>query len=65
MHWGGFSTLEMITRAWKCLEMITRRARTQLILILVKSDDDRYKDSYKKKHFQDAAAKGLVELASI
>ena len=44
--------------------MITR-ARTQLIIILV--EPDRYKKDYKdsQKHFQDAAAKGLVDLVSL
>ena len=43
------------------------RARTQLIIILAESDDDRWKKLYKysQKHFQDAAAKGLVDLVSI
>ena len=48
------------------LEMMTR-ARTQLILILVEPDDDTFKKYYKdyQNHFQDAAAKGLVDLVSI
>ena len=48
------------------LEMITR-AKTQLIIILVEPDDDAFKKDYKdsQKHFQDAAAKGLVDLVSL
>ena len=41
----------------KTLKMISR-AKTQLIMIIV--DGENY-----QKHFQDAAAKGLVELVSI
>ena len=58
-----------VTVGWYTLEMITR-AKTQLIIILVEpdgDDDDDFKEDYKdyQKHFQDAAAKGLVELVSI
>ena len=59
-------TVVAVTAGVNTLEMITR-ARTQLIIILVESDDDDFKEYYKdyQKHFQDAAAKGLVELVSI
>ena len=51
---GGVEILEMITRA-----------KTQLIIIHVESDTLKmfYKDD--QKYFQDAAAKGLVDLVSI
>ena len=53
---GGNRTLEMMTRA-----------KTQLIVILVDCVDCDSRRFYKnsQKHFQDAAAKGLVELVSI